>query len=46
MKKVIIQFEFPDEYSHQDTIDVIMGALYDMDSEFSDKVTYTILDRQ
>lgn len=51
MKTLTIRFEFPDttngvEVTHDDIIEIINGCVYDMDSNFANEVTYTIVDRK
>ena len=46
MKKLVIQFEFPDEYDHNEVVDEINGSITDMNQELADELSYTILERK
>lgn len=46
MKTLTIRFEFPDVFNHQEIVETINGAVYDMDKELSEDMTYTILERK
>lgn len=46
MKKVTIQFEFPNKYDHDEIVNEINGSLTDMNEELAEQITYTILERK
>lgn len=46
MKTVTIQFEFSDDYNHNEIVDTIMGCISDMDYELAESMTYTIVGRK
>lgn len=46
MKKLVIQFEFPEVYEHKEVLETINGAISDMDKMLADNLTYTIVGRK
>jgi hypothetical protein len=46
MKKLVIQFEFPDQFDHEEVRYELLGAITDTNQELADQVTYTILERK
>ena len=46
MKVVTISYEFPDNYDHDEFVDIVNGALTDSDYELAEQITYTIKERK
>ena len=46
MKKIIIQFEFPNSYDYDEVVNEINGSITDMNEELANKLSYTILERK
>lgn len=46
MKTLTIQFEFPDDYTHEEVLDTINGAVTDMDKNLANEMSYTVMSRR
>lgn len=46
MKKLVIQFEFPNDYDHDEIVGEINGSLTEMNNDLATELRYTILERK
>lgn len=45
MKRLVMQFEFPDEIDHDEVLEYITDMLYETDAGLTKEITYSILER-
>jgi hypothetical protein len=46
MKSITMRFEFPDNLTHHEVLDIINGCISDMDIDVANVLTYTVLERK